>query len=382
MRILVDALATTNLSGRHVLLGHLERAARMAADRHRFVVLVHSGNADFRERLGDSVEWRECPPLTRHWLGRRAWQFTSMTAVVAETRTDAVLTASGATLPRVPVPQVVYAMNPWSLVPGLDRTPAEQLKAAFQRTAYRRAMANADGFLFLSAHLRDLYRRNAGCRERCSEVVYCGVDDETFAAASAPSRARAAHEIVCVSAMARHKDLETLLHAVASVRQAGISATLRLVGPWPDPLYRDSIEKLIDGLGLRPSVTITGWLARSDLQMAYAEARIFALLSRAESFGIPAVEAQAFGTPVIGSTMSAMAEVCGEGGLFAAPGDAAQAAKLIVTLLTEPDTWTSLSEAARRNARRFTWDACANAFLDGIARILQPGPPASRKGAR
>jgi glycosyltransferase involved in cell wall biosynthesis len=373
MRILVDALATTNLSGRHVLLGHLERAARATVDRDRFILLVHSGNADFRERLGNSVEWRECPPITGHWLGRRMWQSTSMAGVVRATRADAVLTVSGTTLPAVTVPQVVYAMNPWSLVPGLHRTPTEHLKAAFQRWAYRRAMADADGFLFLSKYLRELYRRASGRHERCSEIVYCGIDDATFAAARGPSRERLAHQIVCVSAMAPHKDLETLLHAVASVRRAGVPATLRLVGPWPDLVYRRSIDQLIARLDLQPSVSITGWLPSIELRNAYAESRVFALLSRAESFGIPAVEAQAFGTPVIGSTMSAMAEVCGAGGMFAAPGNVGQATDLIGTVLTRRETWTSLSEAAVLNARRFTWDACAETFVMGLERILRPG---------
>jgi glycosyltransferase involved in cell wall biosynthesis len=377
MRVLVDALATTNLSGRHVLLGHLERAARATPSRYRFVVLFHRGNADMRERLGDRVEWRECPATTGHWLGRRAWQFVSMARLVGETGADAVLTASGTTLPGVRVPQVVYAMNPWPLVANLPRTPTGQLKAALQRHSYRRAMRDADGFLFLSAHLRNLYRASSERQERYSTIVYCGIDDETFVAAQGPVRARSPHQIVCVSAMAPHKDLETLLLAVAAVRRSGTPATLRLLGPWPDRAYRRNIDALIQRLGLQLAVSITGWVPAPELRSAYGEARVFALLSRAESFGIPALEAQAFGTPVIGSTMSAMAEVCGAGGVFVAPGEVDQAAHLLGTLLTNGETWTSLSLAAALNARRFTWEACTETFLAGLDRILRAAAPAS-----
>jgi glycosyltransferase involved in cell wall biosynthesis len=86
-------------------------------------------------------------------------------------------------------------------------------------------------------------------------------------------------------------------------------------------------------------------------------------MSRCESFGIPAVEAQAFGTPVVGSNVCAMPEVCGDGGVFGAPEDVPATANLLQRLLTDSADWQDFSDAARRNAAKYQWSECSRPLL-------------------
>ncbi|GAG17383.1 unnamed protein product, partial [marine sediment metagenome] len=55
MRVVVNALSATNLSGRRVLLGHVSRLARWTAGRHEYCVLYHRANRDIRRDLGPNV---------------------------------------------------------------------------------------------------------------------------------------------------------------------------------------------------------------------------------------------------------------------------------------------------------------------------------------
>jgi len=373
IRVLVDGLPITNLSGRHVVMGHLAHAALATAETHRWIVLYHRANADLRCDLGSHVIWKECPSWTVRWMGRRAWQNARLRAVAEEVGADVVLSPSGTLLPRVAVPQVVYAMNPWALADGLDRTPTGSAKAALQRRAYARAVRGAAAFLFLSEYLREAYRANAGVRERASEVAYPGIDDDVFgAAARSDVGGRSSDQVVCASVMAAHKGVETVVEAVAELRAQGVGLRLVLAGPWPDDRYARRILRLIEERGLGSAVTVTGHLRRPDLHRLYRQSRLFALMSRTESFGIPAAEAQAYGTPVVSSDTGAIREVCGAGGLYPPVGDVRATAETIGSLLSDDRLWRRTSEAARENARRFQWSRCAPAFLRGIELGLGP----------
>ena len=364
MRVLVNALSTTNLSGRHVLLGHLRQLSAWTADEHEFVVLHHAANADMACDLGANVTWRECPGGTAHWFRRRVWEQVNLKSLVADLHIDLLFTPAGIASPSVNVPQVVFAQNPWCLVDTLERSMMEHAKAVLQRRAYRRTMAEADMMVFNSNFMRRAYRANAGREERASQIVYQAIDESTHDAARRLDIERRPDSILCVSVMAPHKGAETLIEALAVLRtDYGIGACLDLVGAWPHRGYEERIRRQTEEAGLGEVVTFHGHVPMESLYAFYASARVFCLMTRCESFGIPAVEAQAFGTPVVSSNCCAIPEVCGEGGVFPEPGDARATADALSGLLRDDEEWRSISVAARRNAARFHWETCSRGLM-------------------
>lgn len=369
MRFLIDALSATNASGRHVLLGHLGELARRTAGRHEFVVLWHAGNAELVRDLGPGVTWRRCPALCRHWAFRAVWEHAALGGICRREGIGGVFAPSGMALPVSGLPQVVLAMNPWALVGGAPRTGAERVKAFLQRRGYREAVRRAAVLVFVSEFMAGLYTANAGGRPRRSAIAPIGIDDATFAAARSGG-ARVPGQIVSVSAMAPHKDVATLLRAVAGLRDRfGYAAQLKLVGAWPDARYRAAMVDMTGRLGLRDAVEFTGHVSREDLHRFYAGSAVFALFSRCESFGIPAIEAQAFGTPVVGAACCAVREVCGDGGEFVAPGDDRAGAAALHRLLTDPARWRVLSARAGANADRFRWPACTAPLIEAFEAV-------------
>lgn len=368
MRILVNSLSLGSLSGRHVLFGHLAQLAAWTRSRHEFLVLHRSGQEEqVRAALPfDNVSLLSAPKAAEQWAARSAWEAWSLPAMMKRNAADLYFTPSGTILPRSPVPQVSLAQNPWCMVPEIHRTRREKLKAALQRSAYRQAALAADLMVYNSNHMRSLYLQNAGRPVPGESVVaFQGINDDTheIAAEFRTTSERKPLSILSVSVMAHWKGIETVVAAVATLRQRGIPATLSLVGPWADSAYEQSIRQLIAHLQLQDAVTITGRVSVDELHNHYATAQVFCLMSRCESFGIPAVEAQAFGTPVVGSSTCAMKEIGGIGGVFGPPGDPSLTADLLEPLLTDQDHWQNLSENAVSNSQNYVWELCSRPLL-------------------
>lgn len=366
MRVLVNALSIGSLSGRHVLYGHLQQLSKWTAGTHEFLVLhaPHEQPPSFLQR--PNITWMAAPKSAVHWATRSLWEAWDIPRIVQQHGCDFYFTPNGMTISRCPVPQVSLAQNPWCLMPGIARTWAESTKARLQRSAYRTAWQQAALMIYNSQHMRDLYRQNAnGLPEGAACIAYQGVNDATFAAAVA-ARDRVERQrrtIVSVSTMAHWKGAETLVRAVALLRERGVITDLRLVGSWPQRDYESLVRTEISRLKLDRQVSIVGEVSVEQLHHEYASARVFALMSRCESFGIPAVEAQAFGTPVVGATGCAMPEIGGEGGVFGPPGDPQVAADLLAPLLTEDTVWNTLSHRALVNVNRFRWEECSRPLL-------------------
>ena len=373
MRVLVNALSAESLSGQHVLYGHLRQLAQWTENEHEFHVVCNKATRPADTQFGPNVQWHEAPASARGWLGRTLWEATTLPRWMRNWQIDLYFTPAGTVLPRSPVPQISLAQNPWCLTSAVPKTFLASCKAVVQRAAYRRAQRSADLMIYNSTHMQHLYRRNAGDRiERRGRIVYQGIQNETHAIA-AQTRDPSSKErwtILCVSVMARWKNCETLLRAIQILRGRDVPARLRLVGGWPDVQYRREIEAEIERLDLHDAVQIEGHLSLAELHAAYRSARVYCLLSRCESFGIPAVEAQAFGTPVVGSDTNAMPEIGGSGGVYVSPDDAASAVAALERLLTDDPYWSHMSRAAIENAARFRWEDCSRPLLEMFA--LEP----------
>jgi len=367
MRVAINALPITNFSGRRVLLGHLRNLARHQPERDQFVVLHHAGNRDIRCDLGANVEWVECAQADRKWFGRLLWESTRMHRELRRLRVDALISTSGAMVLFAGVPQWVWAQNPWCFFPQFHFGLRDRLKAAMQRRGYRSAQKNAAAVFYLSDFMARSYARNAHCEPRHGATSYVGVDDSMFEAARELSSFDAREfEIVTVSVMTRHKAIEDVIDALAVMHRRGIAARLALVGPWADAGYRTQIEARVQRLQLTDFVTITGAVSNDGLIQHYRRARVFCLLSRCESFGIPAVEAQAFGTPSVVADACAPPEVAGPGGRVVPAGNIDAAARALADLLTDEVQWQQASTAALSNVERFRWQRVSQPMLDWL----------------
>lgn len=134
----------------------------------------------------------------------------------------------------------------------------------------------------------------------------------------------------------RPKGYDTLIDAMAMLRQRGVDAHLHLVGSGNDQ-PRMQVRAARTGVG--SAIHFHGSIPDAALQAAYQQCDVFALPSRKEGFGLVFLEAMRYGKPCIGATDGAIPEVIAHGdtGLLVPYGNSEAMVETLHRLATTPD---------------------------------------------
>jgi len=172
-----------------------------------------------------------------------------------------------------------------------------------------------------------------------------------------------------VGALHPRKNLVNLLRAFDAFKTATGSPTqLLLVGRWA--WQTGAIADQYRAMRHQQAVQLTGRVPDAELARLYAAARATCYVPFFEGFGLPVVEAQACGCPVLTSNTSSLPEAAGpHGALLTDPHSVAD----LTAALTRLDHDAPLREALVRqgalNVQRFSWDDTAARVWDALAAV-------------
>jgi glycosyltransferase involved in cell wall biosynthesis len=155
-----------------------------------------------------------------------------------------------------------------------------------------------------------------------------------------------------------NKSLERVAAAAS-----GLPLRLRIIGP-----LSDRQRSFLRSLDL--DWTSAEQLSGEEVVKEYRNSDLLVFASTYEGFGLPIVEAQAMGLPVITSNMAPMTEVAGDAALFVDPYDEKEIRAALEQILRSSDLVRRLSDQGRRNAERFDAKLVADRYADVYARIL------------
>ena len=175
---------------------------------------------------------------------------------------------------------------------------------------------------------------------------------------------RKADHIAFMSVLDRYheyKGLDILLDAMVKVKESRPQVWLSVGG---EGELISKYKQLAMALGVSNSVKFLGYLSDEELTELYSSSSIFVLpsLNRLEGFGIVALEALSYATPVITTSFAGSAEFItkNKAGLIVPPGDAAALAEAIVTLLEDCEGARVMgSRGAAAVNHDFSWDSIA-----------------------
>jgi glycosyltransferase involved in cell wall biosynthesis len=159
--------------------------------------------------------------------------------------------------------------------------------------------------------------------------------------------------VLNVGRLSFKKGLDLLLKAVAPLPGAHVA----LLGPDDGDGTLGRLQALRDELGLGGRVHFLGPSDERGPGDAYADADVFVLPSREESFGMVAAEAAASGTAVVVTDRCGVAEVLEDRAAVVVPCAVEPIRDAVRTLLGDPALRRRLGEAGRAVAREVSWEA-------------------------
>ncbi|MFA5124313.1 MAG: glycosyltransferase family 1 protein [Patescibacteria group bacterium] len=241
-------------------------------------------------------------------------------------------------------------LNPWLY----------KFKLAMYRLVISRAAKRARKIIAVSRYTKDDIARLLEIRPEKISVVYEGTDLPRLSPVSCPllfERLGIKQDfLLYVGSAYPHKNLEKLIEAFEIILRQQPDWQLVLAG-------KESFfyQRLGEGIKeeLKNKIILPGYLTDEELVCLYSNARLYAFPSLMEGFGLPPLEAQSYGLPVVSSNASCLPEVLDDSAAYFDPQSSKSMADKIVSVLADADLRQQLIDRARENIKRFSWQRMA-----------------------
>jgi phosphatidylinositol alpha-1,6-mannosyltransferase len=183
-----------------------------------------------------------------------------------------------------------------------------------------------------------------------------------------------------VSRLDSYKGHDLVLKAIAAssehVRQ---NLVYLIAGKGP---HQCELERQVTALGITEQVRFLGFVSEDGLPDLYRASDLFLLCSRevaerqqVEGFGLVFLEAQACGTPVIGTRTGGIPDAVkeGEGGWLIEQDDVVALSALLTQLVDDPSVFQAAGKCARNRVERLsTWEHYMVQFVAALESVDIP----------
>ncbi|HLD96256.1 MAG TPA: glycosyltransferase family 1 protein [Patescibacteria group bacterium] len=204
-------------------------------------------------------------------------------------------------------------------------------------------------------------------------VAYPGVDPKSFYPRSAKDKEEIKRKyginkpfLLFLGTLEPRKNVPAILKVYADLpNRRDFNLVLAGKRGW----LSEEIFRTVADLGLEEDVIFTGYVPEEDRPKLMSAAEVFVFPSFFEGFGMPVVEAQACGTPVVTSNTTSLPEAAGKGAVLVDPKNVYQLARAIEEVLSSGSLREKLVKKGLANARRFDWNESARKLIEIFNRL-------------
>jgi len=250
---------------------------------------------------------------------------------------------------------------------------------SFRRCFYlhwstKSAVKRARKIIAISENTRQDLIKLYGVEEEKISVVHHGVSSKIFndplqlvdAGRANPNNQTKKPYLLYVGRIETKKNVQGILEAYKILKEKyKIPHELILAGV-PGFGYekiKSQIKDLLEIRNLNLDIKEVGYISNDEKHKLLTEASIFLSPSFYEGFGLPILEAQAMGVPVVTSLGSCLPEIAGQGALFVNPRSSIEIAEAVKQIIDDSNLRDRLRQSGFENIKRFSWEKCAEQTL-------------------
>ncbi|HMS55349.1 MAG TPA: glycosyltransferase family 1 protein [Fimbriimonadaceae bacterium] len=176
--------------------------------------------------------------------------------------------------------------------------------------------------------------------------------------------------IFTLSTLEPRKNLPRLVEAFAKVTKNLALSDVGLVIGGGKGWKEGAVYETIKQLGIEDKIVFLGFVPSEHLPALFGRAEVYITPSIDEGFGLPLLEAMLIGAPVVSSNAGSLLEVGGDVATYFDPLNVDDMAARIEEFLLATHNREALIAKGLEQAKKFTWEACAEVMLKGIRQSL------------
>lgn len=367
MRIVVNALSVVS-GGGLVSMRELLPALREVDKNNEYIVVMTEGQRALIGNLPDEIRTHVVRAKFSNVLLRVMYEQLVLPIILKKLGADWLYSVGNQTvlLASCRICILMENPNPYSRHP-IDWTIQERTRQLVLRVLARLSCWRASKVRFLTENSSRILRARLGIPERKTCVIPHGVrilDDSSGSPAVGDSITLPSHYVFASSNVAPHKNIDTLMKGFdLYVQRYGYEGSLVIAGGLLYKEYYERLKALRSQLPSAEKIIFLGWIRPEDLGKLYKRADLFVFPSIEETFGIPLIEAMAYGAPVLASKADVgsgeyfipFEEIGGSAALYFDPFDPVDLATQMHRLGSDPELRTKLVADGKARAREFSW---------------------------